>query len=176
MQKLSNMKPRFTEFTLFDHRLPEERPTCVKARRDDLMHLRWTIHYFLSRRLVRELAEAHSRKNRLEGIMLLRGHGVRESDHYRYWDSWELKSSRLVQEWIDENDGSANLLIISACNPGNYSLSSGKSIVVHPDRNISYLDLLKRDRNKCIRIFVPGIGYVENNYRLLKRTITSLSE
>src|SRR3989338_7550067 len=115
-------------------------------------HLHWTIHYFTRRKLIQALIKTHAKKTGLRGTIFMRAHG----------------KAKCVQDWVDTHDGKFNLLIVGSCNEQNYSIRSEKSIVIHPNCSLSIKTMMFR-RGGYSRVYVPVVGYVEHNPRLIKR-------
>lgn len=134
----------------------------------DRRFLHWLIHYFLFRRLVREAVMRHSKRTGLKRMAFLLAHGKANASEFLYSDGGELKR---VQDWIDTHDGKFNLLIICACNTGNYTIHSRHSIVIHLNRSMSQLEIMRLHSRYNTRVYVPQVGYVEQRpYQLKKLT------
>ena len=133
------------------------------------MQLKWTIHYFLHRKLIRQLVSKHAARYALSGMIFLKAHGTSCASEYCYFD---MAKKKRVQDWINEHDGKTALLIVGACNHLNLSITSNRSIVIHPNRKWSLQELMRAQGGGFIRVYVPSVGYVERKYRLLKRLIT----
>jgi hypothetical protein len=71
----------------------------------------------------------------------------------------------IVQNWIDGIDGQALAILLRCCNPDGYKIHSENSIVIHPRDSVNIIDLI---RGNHLRIYVPGEGYIEDNYYRLK--------
>ncbi|MES3005970.1 MAG: hypothetical protein V4664_03425 [Patescibacteria group bacterium] len=104
----------------------------------------------------------------------MKAHGKKRAPEYLYFDS-RNKQTKRVQNWIDRYDGKYAVLIIGACNHQHYSITSRRSIVVHASKSWSPLELM-RVRGALTRVYVPGKGYVEEDYRLLKCILATLSK
>lgn len=79
-----------------------------------------------------------------------------------------------VQRFVDSLDGKANAILLSFCNPENADVFSRSSLVVHPHSGINRIKLLYGKRYS-MRMHVPGVGYVEENRYLLRKTIDALT-
>lgn len=127
-------------------------------------HVDAIIRCFTKRRLFRELLEAHSQRNNLRGYILLHAHGLRKSKEWVFADG---KRRNIVQNWIDSMDGHALAVLLRCCNPEDYKIHSEKSIVIHPRDSVNIIDLI---RGNHLRIYVPGEGYIEDNYCRLRKS------
>lgn len=131
---------------------------------------------FLRRRLFREAVYAHKNSSEMDGFAVLSAHGQnfsrRKNDGvgWVYTDRVNGKSKAYpIQDWVDELDGKKHTLILACCNPFNRDLRSEESILVHVAEKVSFFSLLGK-RNK-IRMYVPEVGYVEDDYRRLRSVI-----
>ena len=151
--------PRFRNVTFC---LLDEEEASLRAFKQ---HLHWTIHYFTRRKLIQALIKTHAKKTGLRGTIFMRAHGRATAPEYQYVDHGKVKC---VQDWVDTHDGKFNLLIVGSCNEQNYSIRSEKSIVIHPNCSLSLKTMMLR-RGGYSRVYVPVVGYVEHNPRLIKR-------
>ena len=140
---------------------------------DTFEELEWeaqsTFRLFTRRKLFRELMMAHSIANNLRGYALVHAHG---GDTDGIWTTHDESKRYAVQEIIDKFDGNVSTILLKCCNPGGLEITSKKSIIIHPNSALSSLDLMLR--RKKLRLYYPGRGYLENNYRALRRTIDEL--
>ncbi|KKW12623.1 MAG: hypothetical protein UY50_C0005G0019 [Parcubacteria group bacterium GW2011_GWA2_49_9] len=135
-------------------------------------HLCWVLHYFLHRALVRRLLNVHARRSGLKRIIFLRAHGSnRSTTKYCYFHGRKVKS---VQDWIDAHDGLANALVVGACNCHNLDITAQHSIIIHPNCSWCLQEFMRVKGGGYIRVFVPGVGYVEKNYHLFNKVIDGL--
>ncbi len=137
--------------------------------------LRSILALFVQRRLVRELVEAFGEHRRLKGTRFLAAHGKKRRKTYRYVPDQNAGKSSSVQKWIDEHDGRHAVLVIGACNNRNHVIRSKHSIVVHPDQPWSLMTFVRK-RSSFVRVFVPDVGYVEHDCRLMRKIIERLKE
>ncbi len=125
---------------------------------------------YFRRPLFRKLLRTNEFRMVSQKIIVLKVHGSKGRDPERYWYN-DGRADRLIQNWINKYDGKAVALVIMACNPNNLEITSKKSLVLHPSRNVRFTDLW---RAGAIRMFVPGFGYVDRDYRLLYKAIREL--
>ncbi len=123
------------------------------------------LNQFLRRPAYRQLVHKNSFRLINEKFVLLRAHGKILNGEYIFHDGNRV---RWVQDWINEHDGKANTLVVMACSHPLVSITSRRSLVMHPFGTISSLKLSQRER---VRMFVPGIGYVEDNRSLLRKAL-----
>jgi hypothetical protein len=126
---------------------------------------RWILRSFLRRGKISNLIKAFASHHELQGIIMLITHAKTEKGIYVYG---EKHKRRRIQDWIDKHDGKAAVLIIAACNPSNSPIHSRRSIILHADCAWCYFDFVC-SRKKMLRAYVPGAGYVEDDYRKLNR-------
>ena len=126
---------------------------------------------FTKRRLFTELFEAWGKAYNLSGYKILEAHG----DFYnREWVIAEKgKSLGTIQNWINGNDGTATALMVTSCNPRGSELCSEKSLVLHTSRLVGALPAMIYTQG-LIRLYVPGVGYLERDYKGLRRLINRL--
>ncbi|MEA2715333.1 MAG: hypothetical protein QOG91_361 [Candidatus Parcubacteria bacterium] len=116
---------------------------------------RWARACFLRKKSVKELIKMWRKKTGLKGVAILVSHGIPRT---RKWFFWNENRRKLVQTWIDENDGSYVALVIAVCNPERRRITSRKSIVLHAVNNLHHPVIA--ENGKRIRIYVPGTGYL----------------
>jgi len=123
----------------------------------------------------------------LRGYAVLDAHGLVQGGEWLYNRS-EVPAKPAfhpVQEWVDEYDGKALVLLIFACNPENNGIVAKKSVVVHFNGDVKTGD----DGRDCeetgvvvlcslnyggLRFYVPGHGYLEDKPNEMKRLIRQL--
>lgn len=134
--------------------------------------IRAHLECFFRRPLFKRIGELNCAKLNTKKIIVLKVHGTTKqgSRQYLYHDG---ENKLLVQDWINEHDGKASALVVMACNPHNYNVTSVKSLVLHPDRNVNLCDII---RGGVVRMFVPEIGYMEYNYYRLHKAIRELQK
>ena len=130
-------------------------------------HVQEATHLFTRRKLFREIIELNAVKKDLEGYILLNAHGTTIKGEWSFCDG---KRKYSMQNWIDKMDGQAAALLLACCNRDNIEVSSQSSILIHPSKRVSFLDIL---RGAPLRIQVPGEGYPATQYEL-RRTIDKL--
>jgi hypothetical protein len=125
---------------------------------------------FLKRKTFRQLCRLNADRLVNERVKVLKVHGVSNPEgRFLFHDGKKLRS---VQRWIDENDGRASVLVIMGCNPHGRTIVSKQSIVLHPKGKISECAL--QTNHSLIRMYVPNIGYVENDRCLLRQAFREL--
>ncbi|MCH7850305.1 MAG: hypothetical protein IH845_01550 [Nanoarchaeota archaeon] len=114
------------------------------------------------------LIDSFSRKTGLEGFAMLYGHGG-----YRdgVWFIGDEKRTP-VQNWIDSLDGERAVIALRICNPNNTEIKSKRSIVLHWNSAASLREVFQ---GGYVRIYVPGDGYLDGNYRGIKRALERLA-
>jgi hypothetical protein len=126
---------------------------------------------FSKRKLFTELFEVWGKNFDLHGYKLLESHG----DFYN--GEWVVcenhKSLGTVQDWVDKHDGTATALMITCCNPERSELHSSHSLVLHASRLVGALPAMIYTQG-LIKLFVPGKGYMERDYKGLRRLINGL--
>ena len=128
-----------------------------------------TVGYLLRRRLFRELTESNS--SSFEGSILLRAHGARRKGSWVYSDGGRRNS---VQRLIEKFDGVRSPLFLGICNKYDEEVSSRQSVIIHPRSKFNEFRLC---RGKVpLRIYVPGEGYLEDDYYRLRKTIDFLEK
>jgi hypothetical protein len=139
--------------------------------RDEIYHQNQMEYMFTKRRLFSELFIVWGKAHNLQGYKILEAHG----DFYN--GEWTIsenhKSLGTVQNWIDKQDGTATALMVTSCNPERSELHSSHSLVLHTSRLVKALPQMIYNQG-LIRVFVPGEGYMENNYNGLRRLINRL--
>lgn len=128
-------------------------------------------HMFNKRKLFVELFEAWGHTHNLDGHKILEAHGDFENRQWNYYE--DGKKLGRVQDWVDKNDGSAVALMVSSCNPKGSVLSSEHSLVLHTSELADSLPEMMF-RQGLIRVFVPGKGYMERDYKGLRKLISEL--
>lgn len=126
------------------------------------------IRFFTRRKMFYNLLGLYGHKHDLEGYILLNAHGGVRHSRWVFLDGKEVYN---VQDWIDQIDGSALAILLDLCNPQNHHVHSKKSVIMHPTSNVNLQDIIK---GGCMRIYIPGEGYLEDNYYKLKKTIDKL--
>lgn len=88
-------------------------------------------------------------------IAVLEAHGHYQNGQWCYQSS--ATESKPIQDWVNEQDGKAIMLLILACNPQNKGkLVSNKSLVIHSRSNLS-VNGMESKRSRQI-IHVPNFG------------------
>ncbi len=128
-----------------------------------------TIDFFLQRPLFRRLLAVYSHISYSQGHVLLKAHGVNHSKNWQFKDRTRTYN---MQHWINRVDGTALAIFLFSCNPHHYQVSSQHSLVFHMDSSFTVLDLVRR--RKPVRLYVPNVGYVDQDRRLLHQTIADL--
>jgi len=126
---------------------------------------------FSKRKMFRELLEAWGSVHNLSGYRLLEAHGDFYKKEWIYSENHKVVGR--VQDWVDQNDGSAAALMITSCNPRRNKLSSEHSLVLHASKLVPALPSMIYTQG-LIRVFVPGRGYMERDYKGLRRLIDNL--
>jgi hypothetical protein len=126
---------------------------------------------FTKRKLFTELFEVWGKKFSLNGYKILEAHG----DFYnREWVICEnQRSLGTVQDWVNKHDGTSIALMVTSCNPCKSELFSERSLVLHQSRLVHGLPSMIYTQG-LIRVFVPGNGYMENDYKGLRKLINRL--
>jgi hypothetical protein len=126
---------------------------------------------FTKRKLFTELFEVWGKKFSLHGYKILEAHG----DFYN--GEWVIgenhKSLGTVRDWVNKYDGTVTALMVTSCNPCGSELFSEHSLVLHTSRLVPALPCMINTQG-LIRVFVPGNGYMENDYKGLRRLINRL--
>lgn len=138
---------------------------------DEKSHMNQMEFMFTKRKMFRELIKVWGGAHQLSGYKILDAHG----DYFQ--KQWMIaenhKSLGSVQNWINEHDGTVAALMVTACNPRRSKLFSEHSLVFHPSRMVSSLPGMIYTQG-LIRVFVPGTGYMEKDYKGLGRLIDKL--
>jgi hypothetical protein len=130
----------------------------------------WLIHAFTKRPMVKELIDVWSQVKGLNGYAILEAHGNVIGGTWIFGDG---QRTMPVQEWINVQDGHYAALMLVACNPDNKgTVTSQHSLILHPDRVLNFPDLV--NLRGAMRIFVPGEGYMEKDYRRIRSKIDRL--
>jgi len=130
--------------------------------------IRPLVRMFRKRRLFREVIDLYQGLTGLEGYAILHAHGGRK----RLWKYSDRKRKLPVQNWVNRLDGEYLGLFVAVCNNYNKDIESEKSIVVHLNKNSSFIGV---GRGGCLRLFVPGYGYLDN-WRKLRGAIDDLKD
>ena len=112
--------------------------------------------FAMRRKLYMPVIRAFQKSSGLSGYIVLHAHGDTIDGEYWYQDG---RRRHRMQNWINRNDGRASALIIISCNPENPDIYSHTSLVLHPHRKTS----LEKLYHGGVRMFVPGIGYLNDN-------------
>ncbi len=104
-----------------------------------------------------KIIKENSKKTGLENIAILTAHGDNIRNNWFYFNE---DAGSPIQHWINEVDGKYNALILDVCNPKNSSITSEKSVVIHPNGGVSNR-LLMQDRVQ-MELYLPGIGYLDS--------------
>ncbi len=117
----------------------------------------WTIvkHFIEDNPKYNEIVKNYSKEKNLEKIAILSAHGENIKDSWYYFNE---DSGSPIQKWINKMDGKYNALILDVCNPGYNEILSEKSIVLHPEGEISNITLARGE--VPIRLFLPNSGYI----------------
>lgn len=130
------------------------------------------VDYFTKTKGTKRVIHTFQKKSGTDKIALLMAHGKDISETYTFYDG--SNEERLVQDWINEHDGKYNVLIIGACNAKNHSVSSEKSIVIHSSKAINIMTLMT-SKGGFSRLYIPTIGYFDENYYGVNKYLRSLS-
>lgn len=123
------------------------------------------------RKMFAELFEVWSQRYGLQGYKLLEAHGgVNKSAWYYYEQGAPVAK---VQNWIDDSDGTAAALLVLSCNTNNGELSSRRSLLLHLAR-IPHHIVEQTHNTTLLRLYAPGIGYLERDYNKTRRLINHL--
>lgn len=139
-------------------------------QKDAEYQFRQISYSFLRRPLFRALLTAYGRRRTLKGYIALYAHGDDWGNQWVYRDDGSLYR---VQGWIDEHDG-ALALFVFCCNKANANINARQSAVFHFSQDINFTDAIRGRVN--VRLYLPGIGYVEQNRRLIHHTIAQLKK
>jgi hypothetical protein len=142
-----------------------------KGLRNAKFHMNQMEFMFTKRKLFRELFEAWGGANNLAGFKLLEAHGDYYKGEWIYSENHKVVGT--VQDWVKQNDGSAIALMITSCNPYRSKLSSEHSLALHTGRLVPALPSMIYTQG-LIRVFVPGMGYMEKDYKGLRKLIDNL--
>lgn len=136
-------------------------------------HMNQMEFMFTKRKMFTELFKAWGAAFNLRGYKILETHGA------FYNKEWAIsenhKSLGPVQDWVNEHDGTAIALMITSCNPRRNGLHSEHSLVLYPSRLVPALPSMIYTQG-LIRLFVPGMGHMEKDYKGLKRLVESLDK
>jgi hypothetical protein len=147
---------------------PDELDPDWPDRRRELL-----VYAFTKRRLVRELIDAWEMATGLSGRVILEAHGNQIGGQWIYDGGDNI--FRSVQGWIDEWDGKVAALMILTCNPNKTEISAQHSLVLHQRRLVDSFPAEVLTQG-LMRVYVPRMGYIERDYRMLRRTIDSLAK
>lgn len=125
------------------------------------------VEYFLKRRKFMQLMNSYQERTGLAGLILLEAHGNKQNG---CWIIRDGKRILKLQDWVDRKDGESLALLLFCCNPHDQEVHSEQSIGLHPRSNLSRKDLFD---GYGMRLFVPGIGYVEESYYKMNKIINS---
>ena len=118
--------------------------------------------------MVRELIYLWAKKLGQEKVLILEAHANAEHGEWIFEDN---KSIYSMQKWIDFMDGSFAAIMLMACNPSNTAVTSKSSILIHLFEARSLPIALNPG---SMRLFIPGFGYVDRDYKKLRRIINKL--
>jgi len=149
----------------FIDRYDDEETTAYALR-----HGNYVKNALVRRRLFKETINIWGQIHNLEGFILLEAHG---STNMEQWCFIDEKMETPVQRWVNGKDGQAASILIFSCNPNNFNLISQKSILVYLTQITNLPDALRFGYS---RMFIPGVGYFDKNYKTLRRTIDKLSK
>lgn len=130
-------------------------------------------HHMLRRRpIFRRAIDEYVSNSGLSGQVLLDSDGNSNGSNWMYMDE---DNRRKVQDFIDEIDGRYSIAFLAICNQGNKGrVNSRRTVVVHTREVTSYLDII-RGHGIVTSVFIPGVGYLPDNSRKVRRIIESLS-
>ena len=131
-----------------------------KCREDDLSYYLngYVIERFLHEQPeISEYVKLYSKSIGLEKLGCLAAHGDDESGKWIYEDQGEEK---LVQDWINEQDGKYSALLLCVCNPSGQEIESKKSIVLAP--NYTFGTVVQMQEGGQIDLYVPKKGYIDS--------------
>lgn len=117
----------------------------------------WDCIHIKRQESIGNLIDSYVLKTGKCGIAILEAHGLYEE----FGRGWEFRDGNLcysVQNWVDYIDGRFAAAIIMTCNPNQASISSKRSIVIHPLEKIRFLDLLTG--RGSFKVYHPNLGYV----------------
>ena len=126
---------------------------------------------FNKRKLFTELFEVWGEKFNLHGYKILETHGDFYNEQWVFCENH--KSLGTVQDWVNRYDGTSIALMVTSCNPCGSELHSSRSLVLHASRLVGALPAMIYTQG-LIRLFVPGKGYMEKDYKGLRRLINKL--
>ncbi|MBI4058278.1 hypothetical protein HY408_00755 [Candidatus Gottesmanbacteria bacterium] len=151
---------------LIMHREPTFNHSWTNRRTEFLVYM------FTKRKLFREMLDVWQSAIGVTGYAILAAHGDFDGQWVYYENDFRMGT---VQEWVDKMDGSVAALMVTCCNPEECEIVSRKSLVLHPGRLArSFPEMVHTPG--LIRLFVPPIGYVENDYKRLRRIINQLKK
>lgn len=117
---------------------------------------------FHGRGVLRRVIRAYAASERLSvfPVLLIR-HG------FCYEGDWLCAHEGFVQNWINTNDGTTSVLMISSCNAHNVHVRSKRSLLIHLNCEASFWDMFRQRR--ILRLYHPAMGYIEGDrYRIRK--------
>jgi len=88
-------------------------------------------NFFFEKKTFQTYCELYARIEGLKPYAILAAHG----NAYEEWVYFDSDDEMPVQRWIDLRDGNYGALLIMACNPGNHTPSSKKSLLWVSDSN-----------------------------------------
>jgi hypothetical protein len=125
--------------------------------------------FFEHRPSFKEYIDLYGQLNNLPRIAMLKAHGGTKGNLYTKSEDWVFRHGprgeykRPVQDWIDENDGKYSALLLAVCNMGSHTPKSKKSILMIPDKEISFSgDISRVDREAVFDLIFPGIGEIDS--------------
>ena len=148
--------------------------TEFQSQYDDWgMHLAAIADIFLRRPLIRQLVKAYGEKHEKREIHRLNAHG---GVYKKRWSFVDGKKRYDLQEWITKHERNASALLIEVCNPENLEITAQKTIVIHPQRCLSRIDLIRGRNRERLRVYVPEHGYVEESYRAIHAALNDIKK
>lgn len=130
------------------------------------------VQVFTRRKMFRELLKVWPVATGLEGYAILDAHGGHIDGQWVYHEGDRILGT--IQSWIDSLDGSLAALMILACNPQKDTVTSQSSLVFHS--NSAEMLPIMALHSEVISLYVPGVGYVEKDYKKLRRIINRLKD
>ncbi len=132
------------------------------------IHKGHLVRMFTKRVMVRELLEVWQNRTGLNGAVILEAHGGFQDEQWVYYENDQ--PARTIQEWVDEMDGTTAALMITSCNPMGSEVASQQSLVMHAGRLAGSFPAMVHTPG-LIRLYVPNQGYLEGNYKRIRRII-----
>lgn len=127
------------------------------------------VQWFIRRPLFQEIIETWAAYHHLSGTALLMAHGT--SRHSEWYFSDQGLLFPVQKAFLNQLDGTVNLIVLNTCNPCHDQIFTRKSIVIHSNEKFNLLALMQGKTNPLI--FIPGFGYISES-RKLRRVIDNI--